>query len=335
MRIAVLCNGYGYVQRGSERFTEQFTRHMSKWFELNVFSVNDTMTPRRGDIRFPWRNGRAYLESYLFARALHRRDMLRGYDVVVNNAGPPASIWCNMVRRRHSIPFISRARGGGREEYLSRLMRPDMMVFLTDEHRRVICPMSLTPSVVIPNAIDPDDYRGGDTSLFDGLEKPIYFSASAFVGFKRHHLIIDAVSRLPGTLVMAGDGELREETVRYARDMLGNRYRYMGNIEDRNMLLSAYRSSDVYVDASKEKGFANVYLEAIACGLPLVLQDSSRFRDALGHSSAVFFCNCSNTEAFAGAIETAVGSHPSLDDIAPYTWDAIEKAWKTCLEEVT
>ena len=35
-----------------------------------------------------------------------------------------------------------------------------------------------------------------------------------------------------------------------------------------------YRSADVFLHLSKEEAFGNVYLEAMACGLPIVARDS-------------------------------------------------------------
>ena len=70
LKIALLCNGYGTVNRGAERFTEEIYKLLKNDYEIQILSVKDTNTKRRDNFRFPNRNIRAYLESYYFGKKI-------------------------------------------------------------------------------------------------------------------------------------------------------------------------------------------------------------------------------------------------------------------------
>jgi len=84
-----------------------------------------TNTKSRDKFRIPWRNGKASLESYYKKKKWYNtlyKD--RNYDIIFNNSGFPCSYWCNKFRKLTSTPFVTRARGGGKEERLSRMFKP-------------------------------------------------------------------------------------------------------------------------------------------------------------------------------------------------------------------
>jgi phosphatidylinositol alpha-1,6-mannosyltransferase len=91
--------------------------------------------------------------------------------------------------------------------------------------------------------------------------------------------IVERVRNL--AYVIAGDGDMRselEELVR--REKLEDIVFFTGTI-GRNELPALYRAADVYVMPSKGEGFGIVYLEALACGTPVIAGDSDGARDPL------------------------------------------------------
>jgi len=329
LKIGLLCNGLGIRMRGSERFAVEFYKHMSDRFNIDLLGVKDTLTKTRDQMRLPWRNGKAYMESYLFGKHLYKYDMLKDYDLIINNSGFPCSYWCSKNRKKHDIPYISRARGGGREEYLSRLYKPNLMVFLTIQHLKQIAGAN-TNALVIPNAVDVSKYRDHvvTDSVTDGMERPVFLSTSAMVAFKRNHLIIQAVKKLGfGSLVMTSSGNLFDETKNLGKELLGKRFKTTGVIPD-EQVLDLYKSCDVFVNASRKEGFGVVFLEAMSSGLSVVTQRDSRRKKIIGDAGLLI--QCDNIESFAEALryswEEDWGDIP-VEQAEKYDWEKIGILW--------
>jgi glycosyltransferase involved in cell wall biosynthesis len=94
-----------------------------------------------------------------------------------------------------------------------------------------------------------------------------------FVPVKCYPVLLEAsrwiFERTPNSyLVLVGDGPLRNELARLARDYrIRDRVRFLGWRSDVPKILNAL---DTYVLASESEGMSNTILEAMACGLPVV-----------------------------------------------------------------
>jgi len=332
MKIALLCNGLGVVERGSEKFAHDFFNHMKDVYDITLFGATDTKTKTRNEINIPWRNGRAYYESYLFGKHLHNHNKLKDYDVILNNAGFPCSYWCSKIRKKHNIPFITRARGGGKEEYLSRVFKPDMMIFLSKYHMNGVAGKN-TKATVVPNAIEIPDQR---TLKQPTLERPIFLSTSALVKFKRIDLIIKAVHGYgKGTLILTSDGTEKAKLLNLGNTLLKNRFIYAGKVKE-DFLDTLYYGSDYYMHSAKQDAFPNVYLEALSHNLPIIAQGNKRSREILG-DGAMFVNNCEDVREFVSAIDKAVekdwGTIP-LEKAKEYSWENMKKNYIELIEEV-
>ena len=144
-------------------------------------------------------------------------------------------------------------------------------------------------SALIPNGVDRQRFTPGpaERARF-GIEAdgPVVLMVSAMIASKNVDRGIRAVGRIPGaTLVVAGDGPLRAEYQALADECLPARYRQVRvSPEDMPAL---YRSADVFLHLSQDESFGNVYVEALACGTPIVAYDSARTRWILGETGAL------------------------------------------------
>lgn len=83
-------------------------------------------------------------------------------------------------------------------------------------------------------------------------------------------LLLEAADKLPKlNFVFVGDGPLEEEV--RARASSRENVRYLGKVSDVDRIVEYYNGADLLVSLPLyDEGFATVYLEAIACGTPVV-----------------------------------------------------------------
>jgi glycosyltransferase involved in cell wall biosynthesis len=88
---------------------------------------------------------------------------------------------------------------------------------------------------------------------------------------KGHHLIIQALTQLAGVrLMIAGSGPERGRLEALARALgVAGRVTFLGPLTQ-DVLRQYYGATDALVLASSREGWANVLLEAMACGTPVV-----------------------------------------------------------------
>jgi glycosyltransferase involved in cell wall biosynthesis len=129
---------------------------------------------------------------------------------------------------------------------------------------------------VLRNGVDltqfrpPHDRAAARAAL--GLIHPTLLSVGHLIERKGHDRVIAALARLPEpvTLLVAGEGP-EEAALKALAARLGvaGRVRFLGPIPHAE-LPAVYGAADVLVLASSREGWANVLLEATACGTPVV-----------------------------------------------------------------
>jgi glycosyltransferase involved in cell wall biosynthesis len=104
-----------------------------------------------------------------------------------------------------------------------------------------------------------------------GMSRTTLLSVGHLIPRKGHELVIGALPRLPDVdLIIIGDGPERAALGAQARDCgVGDRVRFVGAVPQEE-LRSYYGAGDALVLASSREGWANVLLEAMACGTPVV-----------------------------------------------------------------
>jgi teichuronic acid biosynthesis glycosyltransferase TuaC len=106
------------------------------------------------------------------------------------------------------------------------------------------------------------------------VQGALVVSTGALIERKGHDVVIDAIAALPNTtLIIAGEGPYRPVLeARIAELRLGERVRLLGTVPHDEMpaLLGA---ADAMALASANEGLANAWVEALACGAPIVIPD--------------------------------------------------------------
>jgi glycosyltransferase involved in cell wall biosynthesis len=159
-----------------------------------------------------------------------------------------------------------------------------------------------------------------------GISGPLVVSLGALIDRKGHRLVIDAVASLPGvTLLIAGEGRDRPQLARQiAMSGLEDRVRLLGAIAHAELpaLLAA---ADVMALASSSEGLANAWIEALACGTPIVITEAGGAREVV--TDAAYGRVMPRTAAeFARAIGDLIARPPDPAIVRRgaerFTWEA-------------
>lgn len=127
---------------------------------------------------------------------------------------------------------------------------------------------------VILQGVDLELFRPVDreeTRRRLGLSGTVLISVGHATPRKGHHLAIQALASLPDTtLLIAGDGWYEGHLRNLAAEVsVQDRVRFLGHV-DQEDLKTFYSAADALVLASSREGIANVLMEAMACGTPVI-----------------------------------------------------------------
>ena len=159
-----------------------------------------------------------------------------------------------------------------------------------------------------------------------GVAGPLVVSVGALIPRKGHDIVVDAVARLLGTtLAILGEGPERSRLEQQiAASGLGDRVRLLGAVPHADVprWLAA---ADAMALASSSEGLANAWVEALACGTPVVIPDAGSAREVVT-TPASGRVVARTAEAFAAALGELLASPPAADAVrataARFTWDA-------------
>ncbi len=152
-------------------------------------------------------------------------------------------------------------------------------------------------------------------------------SVGALLPIKGQALAIAALTSLPANIHLALAGTGPDEALLRARAAslgLAHRVHVLGAVghETLPLLLSA---ADVMVLPSEREGLANAWIEALACGAPLIIPDIGGAREVLDRPAAGRIA-ARTPEAIAAAITDLLAAPPLQADVtasaARFSWDA-------------
>ncbi len=173
---------------------------------------------------------------------------------------------------------------------------------------------------------------------------PLLLSVGNLVPVKGHELTIDAVAelapRLPDLkLVIVGRGSLREALEAHARRRgVADRVRLAGPVPN-DQLADWYGAADMSVLASHSEGWANVLLESMACGTPVVATDVGGSAEVIGSSGAGALVTERSAAAMATVVERLWRQPPDRAAVRRYaesfSWEATTAAQLALFAQAT
>lgn len=181
----------------------------------------------------------------------------------------------------------------------------DRLVAVSEPAAAYVKSQSTAPITMIPNGIDLSKYRKPKKRPVNKLKQIFY--VGRLEKRKGVRYLIEAVSFLQQwhpdvSLIIAGDGPLREQLVEYAKDQNVDAT-FLGFIsEDKKVELLQH--SDLFVaPAIHGESFGIVLLEAMACGIPIIAGDNPGYRSVLAGVGSVSLVNPRHSEDMARRME--------------------------------
>ena len=175
--------------------------------------------------------------------------------------------------------------------------------------------------------IDLDLFRPCDRAAARralGVSGPLLVTAGWLIPRKGQALAIDALARLPdATLLIVGDGPDRAALEQRARRLgLASRVRFLGSVPH-GELPALLAAADVVVQPSEAEGLANVWVEAVACGTPVVTTDVGGARDVIDRPEAGRLV-ARDAAAIAAAVRDLLAASPPPEQVrrsaARFSW---------------
>jgi teichuronic acid biosynthesis glycosyltransferase TuaC len=296
-------------------------------------------------VRYPQIPGALGLSSagrWLYARLLtvvprlHKRNPI---DVIHAHAALPCGHAAALMARTLNIPFVVTLhgldvfntcfRGGVPAEWRRKVSidvyrRARMVICISDKVQRLVQegPPAEVHSTVVYNGTDPSFFSPEPTaglpsaavqwSAVPPQEREILIVGNLLVG-KGHELVLRAVSNLESSFPklrcrIIGEGPDRARFEALAKSLgLAQRVQFLGR-KSRAEVAEAMRSCSVFVLPSRCEGLGCVYLEAMACGKPVVACRGQGIEEIIEHANNGWLIPVDGLEELVQALQTLLGS---------------------------
>jgi teichuronic acid biosynthesis glycosyltransferase TuaC len=255
---------------------------METRYGIEVRHPRYPVIPKVGMSMAPWLLYRAMLpvvEGLLTEG--HRFDLIDAHYLYPDGV---AAAW---LGERFGLPVVITARGTDvnvipqyrvpRRLIQGAIHRASALIAISAALRQILIELGATTEKVTvlrngvaTNLFHPPANRDAARAVL-GLTRPTLISVGGLIERKGHHRTIEAMRQLPEfELVIVGEGPERRRLLRLiAQYGLGDRVKLLGPRPQAD-LPALYGAADASVLASSREGWANVLLESMACGTPVV-----------------------------------------------------------------
>jgi teichuronic acid biosynthesis glycosyltransferase TuaC len=193
------------------------------------------------------------------------------------------------------IPFTIKARGADihhwgsdpacRDQILQAAEKASALLAVSEALKQDMVALGMDASKIAVHytGLDQDKFTPVDRAAAKralGVEGPLFISAGALIPRKNQDLVIRAMTDFPdAVLMLAGKGEA-EPGYRALAEALGvsDRIRFLGSVPH-DELAQLTAAADIAILVSKSEGLANAWVEALACGTPVIISEAGGARE--------------------------------------------------------
>ncbi|WP_306566490.1 glycosyltransferase [Aquabacterium sp.] len=286
------------------------------------------------------------LSTYAMVKRLHQAGRV---DIIDAHFAYPDGYAATLLGRWLKVPVAITLRGTeARHARTPALVGPlkkalqgaTRLIAVSAELRRVAVQLGADPAraLVVGNGVDiskfqPHPKDEARAKLGIAPKARVLISVGGLVERKGFHRVIPLLPELLKTypdlvyLIVGGasaEGDNRAELEKMVADLgLGAHVRFLGP-KPHEELAAVLSSADVFVLATRAEGWANVFLEAMACGLPVVTTDVGGNREVVCRPELGEVVPFGDAQALSKALQAALKAQWNAERIRQY---AQENAW--------
>lgn len=342
MKIAFLNIYNGIIDRGSEVFVDEIAEQLALKHTICVFQSG---SPKKTNYKTQQIRGIPYISTQgllyhllvmIFTIRCFSFLVKDDYDWVIPINGRFQPLICRFLRLvKKSRILITGHAGVGREDMLNMLLgKPDIFVALSPKAYNW-AKKFISRVEYIPNGVNLERFQPQTKEIELSFKGSIVFCNSALLPYKRIEHVIKAVSTLPGVnLLLVGNGPLKKDIDNLGIDLLGKRFRHIDSVPYKD-IPAYYNASNVFTLPSEEsEAFGLVYLEAMACNIPIVAPDDINRREIIG--DAGLFYESGNSKDYAITLKKALqinwGDKPRKQ-AEKFSWKIIAQRYEEILKK--
>ena len=271
------------------------------------------------------------------------------FDLIDAHYFYPDGVAAAMLGRYFNKPVVITARGSD-ITLLPRYRLPRRMIqWAAGRAAAIITVCNALRDEVIALGVDPARVvslrNGVDLDLFRPTERTpgqpfTLVTVGHLVPVKGQELIIGALPMLPGVrLVVAGDGPRRGMLEALASELgVAERVSFLGAVPQ-SQLRAHYGAADAMVLASSREGWANVLLESMACGTPVVASRVWGTPEVVAAPEAGILMAERSPQGVADAVDALRANYPDRAATRRYaerfSWDETTAGQLRLFEQVT
>lgn len=306
-----------------------------RWQDLTVYRPTFRIIPKFGGRLNVGAMTRAILP---LVKRLHAENP---FDVIDASFFFPDGPVARRLSRALGIPYSVKARGAdvhywGARRGTKRMVKRAAedaagLLAVSDAMRRSMARMGMDEDKIRVHytGVDLDRFEIADRDVAKqalGFEGPVVLCVGALIPRKGQELLVQALPKLPEvTLVLAGQGQYRRALEKQAQELgVDRRIGFLGSVPH-DRLPRLYAAADVMALPSSSEGLANAWVEALACGTPIVISDVGGARELLDRPEAGKIAP-READAIAEAINALLANPPDREAVREaalrFTWSA-------------
>jgi len=333
MKIVFISRYQGKVERGVENYAAELAERLGKRHQVEILTS-------------AWKLLGNQKRPGLAAARLSARQARPGLTIIYPLNGYWQSLGCRIYAWLTGAKLVVGGHAGiGRDDRWNLYMFPDLFIAFSQKGYEWAKKANPFIKIVkIYHGVNLEKFNPKIKPIKLNLEKPIFVTAANLVPYKRVGQVIRAIAELKrGSLLVLGEGPMEKEIDELGNKLLGvNRYSRLKVPHDQ--MPKYLNACNVFTLVSEEsEAFGLVYLEAMACNLPVVATDDSLRRELIGDhaairlsaesrraSAGIFVKNQENSLEYAGALELAAetnwGDEP-MKQAEKFDWGKISTGY--------